>query len=160
METMKVPGPDHPIAIAASGGRVRALYQGHVIADSAEVLMLTEASYKPVAYFPRQDVDMAWLARTDRDTYCPYKGHAAYFTLMMDGAIAENAAWTYEDPYPAMAEIAGRVAFFPNAVTLEAAAEAGPRGAIDAIVQHTDSGGGASQREHWPSNVDEPKAEG
>ncbi len=160
METMKVPGPDHPIAIAASSHRVRALYMGHEIADSADVLMLSEASYKPVAYFPRGDVDMAFLTRTDRDTYCPYKGHAAYFTVTRDGAIAENAAWTYEDPYPAMSEIAGRVAFFPGAVTIEEAAEARRGASVDEVILHTDAGGGASQREHWLATVDEPPKEG
>ncbi|MGI8841482.1 MAG: DUF427 domain-containing protein [Caulobacteraceae bacterium] len=160
METMKVPGPDHPIAIAATPRRVRALYLGHEIADSAEVLILTEANYKPVAYFPRADVDMAFLTRTDRDTHCPYKGHAAYFTVTRDGAIAENAAWTYEDPHPAMAEIAGRVAFFPSAVTIEEEAEARQGAPVDDVVLHTDSGSGASQREHWPTTVGEPPAEG
>jgi uncharacterized protein (DUF427 family) len=160
METMKVPGPDHPIAIAAAPGRVRALFAGHVIADSADVLMLAEASYKPVAYFPRGDVDMAFLTRTRRDTYCPYKGHAAYFTVMRDGVVAEDAAWTYEEPYPAMAEIAGRVAFFPNAVTVEAAAEARRGATVDEVIQHTDAGGGASQRDHWPPTVSQPPAEG
>ncbi len=160
METMKVPGPDHPIAIAASPRRVRALYRGHEIADSADVLILTEASYKPVAYFPRGDVDMAFLTRTNRDTYCPYKGHAAYFTVVRDGVIAENAAWTYEDPYPAMSEIAGRVAFFPGAVTIEESAEARVGSPVDEVVLHTDSGAGASQREHWPATVSEPPTEG
>ena len=156
METMKIPGPDHPIAIAANPRRVRALYMGHEIADSADVLVLSEASYRPVAYFPRGDVDMAFLTRTDRDTYCPYKGHAAYFTVARDGVIAENAAWTYEDPYPAMSEIAGRVAFFPGAVTIEEAMEERRGGPVDEVVLHTDSGAGASQREHWAANVAEP----
>jgi len=160
MDVMKVPGPDHPIAMAANPRRVRALYGGHEIADSADVLMLSEASYKPVAYFPRGDVDMAFLSRTDRDTYCPYKGHAAYFSVARDGAIAENAAWTYEAPYPAMQAIAGRVAFFPNAVTIEETAEDPRGGSVDEIVQHTDAGGGASQREHWPATVSEPPADG
>ena len=160
MDVMKTPGPDHPIAISANPRRVRALYRGHVIADSADVLMLTEASYKPVAYFPPSDVDMAFLSRTTRDTYCPYKGHAAYFTVMMDGAIAENAAWTYETPYPAMSEIAGRVAFFPNAVTIEESAQVRLGASVDEVVQHTDAGGGASQREHWPATISEPPEAG
>ncbi|MEO8926727.1 MAG: DUF427 domain-containing protein [Caulobacteraceae bacterium] len=158
METIKVPGPDHPIAIFANPRRVRALFHGHEVADSDDVLMLAEASYKPVAYFPREHVDMAFLTRTQRDTWCPYKGHAAYFTLTRDGAIAEDAVWTYETPHPAMQAIAGRLAFFPNVVTIEEAPPA--RGAsVDEIVQHTDSGAGASQREHWRPNVDEPPAQ-
>ena len=155
MDTIKIPGPDHPIAIAANPHRVRAHYRGHVIADSSDVLTLTEAGYRPVCYFPRVDISMDHLSRTGRDTHCPYKGHAAYFTLMMDGVIAENAAWTYEQPYPAMAVIAGRVAFFTNLVQITEADDA-RASAPGEVVQHTDAGDGASQRDHWPINAPNP----
>lgn len=155
MDTIKIPGPDHPITVAGHPRRMQALYRGHVIADSADVLMLREATYKPVAYFPRGDVDMAWLARTDRDTHCPYKGHANYFTLMMDGAIAENAAWSYEHPYSAMEIIAGRLAFFPNLVDVHEVKGDLPASPDEAIL-HTDDGAGASQRDHWAATVRDP----
>jgi uncharacterized protein (DUF427 family) len=153
MDVIKVPGPDHPITLSANPRRVRARYQGHVIADSRDVLTLIEAGYRPVSYFPRADVAMEFLTRTERDTYCPYKGHAGYFTLMMDGVLAENAAWTYEAPYPAMAVIAGRIAFFPHPVEIHETDDAGRTFTPDEIVQHTDAGDGASQREHWPTNA-------
>ncbi|HLZ83926.1 MAG TPA: DUF427 domain-containing protein [Caulobacteraceae bacterium] len=119
MDVIKVPGPDHPITITPLPGRVRALYQGHEIADSADAVVLREASYPPVVYFPRADVEMDVLARTELDTYCPYKGHASYFTIRRDGTIAENGVWSYETPHPGMAAIAERVAFYPNVVTIE-----------------------------------------
>jgi uncharacterized protein (DUF427 family) len=156
MDVIKVPGPDHPITVAANPRRVRALYKGHVIADSPDVLMLKEATYKEVAYFPREDVEMAFLARTELDTYCPYKGHAGYFTLTMDGAIAENAVWTYETPHPAMQAIAGRLAFYPNVVETEEAAQERQGASVDEVILHTDSGGGASQRDRWPATVHDP----
>ena len=81
--------------------------------------MLTEASYPPVAYFPREDVEMSVMARTERDTYCPYKGHASYFSIHRDGTFAENAVWTYETPHAGMGAITEHVAFYPNAVTIE-----------------------------------------
>ena len=114
MDTLKIPGTDHPIVVTPHEGRMLARFHGQVIADSADVLMLKEASYKEVAYFPRGDVDMSCLTRTGLDTYCPYKGHAAYFTLTAAGVVAENAVWTYETPHPAMAIIAERLAFYPN----------------------------------------------
>ena len=127
-----------------------------MIADSADVLMLKEASYKEVAYFPRQDVEMVFLTRTELDTYCPYKGHAGYFTISMDGAIAENAVWTYETPHPAMQAIAGRLAFYPQYGRDRRERSDAPRRPVDQVVQHTDSGGGAAQREHWPATVHDP----
>jgi len=117
---MKLPGPDHPITIAPSARRMRARIHDHVIADSADVLMLKEASYPQVAYFPRADVEMGFLSKTDRSTHCPYKGDAAYFTLHIDGDIKENAVWSYEAPFPAMTQIKDYVAFYPNQVEIYA----------------------------------------
>jgi uncharacterized protein (DUF427 family) len=133
MDVVKVAGPDHPITIVAYPGRVRALYQGHEIADSEDALVLKEASYPPVVYFPREDVEMGVLGRTALDTYCPYKGHASYFTIGRDGTIAENAVWTYETPHPGMAAIAGRVAFYSDVVTFEGLDER----AADAFLSET-----------------------
>ncbi|MHB8530482.1 MAG: DUF427 domain-containing protein [Caulobacteraceae bacterium] len=157
METMKVPGPDHPIKVTANPRRVRALYMDHVIADSADVLELREAGYRPVCYFPREDVSMEYLARTDRVTHCPYKGHANYFTLTMDGEIAENAVWSYESPYPAMEAIAGRLAFYPNVVAIYDIAEEPAPVSPDAVIKHTDAGDGASQGEHWSATARNPE---
>jgi uncharacterized protein (DUF427 family) len=119
MDVVKEPGPDHPITVTPAVGRVVALHHGHIIADSDNVLIVKEASYKAVAYFPRADVEMEVLGRTDLDTYCPYKGHASYYTIARDGVVEENAVWTYETPHPAMAAISGRLAFYPNVVEIE-----------------------------------------
>jgi uncharacterized protein (DUF427 family) len=155
MAEMKLPNPDHPITVTAHPGRVQVMFEGHVIADSANVLMLKEATYKPVYYFPRDDVAMDFLHRTDHSTHCPYKGEASYFTLNMDGDIRENAVWTYESPYPAMSVIDSRVAFYPNIVSFQDVAEKAGT-SVDEVVQHTDSGSGSSQKEHWATNVDAP----
>ncbi|MBV8592919.1 MAG: DUF427 domain-containing protein [Caulobacteraceae bacterium] len=152
------PGPDHPITLAAAPGRMVAEYENHAIASSDRAILLKEASYPEVVYFPREDVSMDYMGRTDRRTHCPYKGDASYFTLTMDGHIAENAAWSYETPYEAMTGIAGMIAFYPNVVTVRAApGEASSRTRVDEIVQHTDAGAGAAQREPWPANVTEPR---
>lgn len=165
---MKTPGPDHPIAIEAAANRWRALYAGHVIADSNDALVLREADYPPVVYFPRDDVAMEYLSRTRHASHCPYKGDAAYYTLLMDGQFAENAVWTYEQPYPAMAEIEGRLAFYPDKVEVyEVADEAvnphhveevhdGHPVTVDEAVQHTDAGAGAAQGTPWAPTVEQP----
>jgi len=116
---MKLPGPDHPIAITANPKRVRVYAGGVVIADSTHALTLKEASYPAVQYVPRKDANMAVLARTDRVTHCPYKGDANYFSVVANGKTIENAIWTYEMPFPAMAEISGYLAFYPDKVRIE-----------------------------------------
>lgn len=163
---MKIPGPDHPIAVTPAANRWRARFQGHVIADSANALVLQEAAYPPVVYFPREDVSMEFMSRTTHATHCPYKGDAGYYTLLMDGHFAENAAWTYETPYPAMTTIAEHLAFYPNQVEVyevdDAAVNPHHRAdpSVDQTVLHTDAGDGVAQREHWPANVNTPGVEG
>lgn len=152
---MKIPGPDHPITISPAKTRWRVAYQNHVIADSSDVMILQEASYPPVAYFAREGVDMAYFSKTDRTTHCPYKGDASYYTILMDGHFAENAVWSYEEPFPAMEHIRGRLAFYPDKVEIypvdDDVVDPGHHHttAIDEAVLHTDSGSGASQRETW-----------
>lgn len=116
---MKSPGPDHPITVSRHPNRVRVLFQGHMIAETAGALTLAEASYRPVIYVPRQDVALEYLSRTDSHTHCPYKGDAAYYTIMRDGDVAQDAVWTYEHPYPAVGEIRGFLAFYPDQVIIE-----------------------------------------
>jgi uncharacterized protein (DUF427 family) len=162
---MKIPGPDHPITITPASRRWRARFKGHVIADSADALVLKEADYPERIYFPRDDVSMEYMSRTRHTTHCPYKGDANYYTLNMDGSLIENAVWTYEQPYPAMSAIAGRLAFYPDEVELYEVDDAAvnPRHIeenVDAAVQHTDAGDGRAQREHWPPSVDLPGEEG
>jgi uncharacterized protein (DUF427 family) len=107
---------DHPITIEPLFDRVKILWRGRTIADSAHALELAEAGYKTVVYLPREDVDMSALERTDRTTTCPYKGQANYYSIVgLDGR-DDNAVWTYETPIASVAEIAGRLAFYPNRV--------------------------------------------
>ncbi|HVO14478.1 MAG TPA: DUF427 domain-containing protein, partial [Alphaproteobacteria bacterium] len=109
---MKKPGPDHPITVTPTRGRVTVTVAGRIVADTTRALTLQEASYKPVQYIPREDADMTLLTRTDHATYCPYKGDAAYYSIPAGGERAANAVWTYEAPYDAVAEIKGHLAFY------------------------------------------------
>ena len=113
---MKLPGPGHPITIEPTQKRVRVVFNGRVVADSTRALTLREASLRPVLYIPRADADMSLLARSTNASHCPYKGDAAYYSLSVDGRTAENAVWTYETPYPAMAPIKEPLAFYPDRV--------------------------------------------
>jgi uncharacterized protein (DUF427 family) len=113
---MKVPGPDHPITVTPNPKRVRVTFGGHVVAETTRALSLKEASYPAVLYVPREDADMRFFAATEHTTHCPYKGDASYFSLRADGRTADNAVWSYVTPYPAVAGIAGHLAFYPNRV--------------------------------------------
>jgi uncharacterized protein (DUF427 family) len=113
---MKLPGPDHPISIEPHPKRVRVTFNGRTIADTTRALALRETTYKPVFYIPREDADMTAFERSSHSTHCPYKGDASYYSIRVGDKRAENAIWSYEQPFPAMAEISERLAFYPNRV--------------------------------------------
>ncbi|WP_269714578.1 DUF427 domain-containing protein [Caulobacter sp. NIBR2454] len=156
----------HPLRLERKDGRVQVLFEGHLIADSDDVVVLREADMAPVFYFPRQDVEMVVLRKNDIVTQCPYKGAATHFTVMRDAKIIERFAWSYEQPKSEVFGIGDRIAFYPEHVEFrEIAAAPGESRAVDTdadprvdeVVQHTDSGSGASQKEHWESNVSDPE---
>ena len=112
----RIPGPDHPITIEHNPARITVSVGGHVIADTRDALTLREASYPPVQYIPRKDVNMSLLERTPHSTYCPYKGDASYYSIPSGGAKSVNAIWTYEAAFPAVSAINEYVAFYPDRV--------------------------------------------
>lgn len=113
---VKQPGPDHPISIAPISRRMMVTVAGRTVADTRDALLLREANYPPVAYIPRQDVDMSLLTRSDLTSYCPYKGDCTYYSIPAGGEKSANAAWTYERPYPAVGQIGEFLAFYPNRI--------------------------------------------
>lgn len=110
------PGPKHPITITPNHNRVVVTVAGRVVADTRNALTLQEASYPPVQYVPLSDVDRALLERTDTETYCPFKGDASYYSIPIGGGTSVDAVWEYREPYAAVAQIRGHVAFYPDRV--------------------------------------------
>lgn len=112
---VKIPDATHPITIRPTGSRVTVRVGGVKVAESDKALSLAEASYPVVQYIPVGDVDQNLLTRTDSHTYCPYKGDASYYSVSTpDGHTETDLIWTYEQPYEAVAEIAGHVAFYAS----------------------------------------------
>jgi uncharacterized protein (DUF427 family) len=112
----KIPGPDHPIEVTPTGRRVVVRAGDKVIAETDRALSLAEGDYPPTQYIPLDDVDPDVLRPTEHHSYCPYKGDASYYSLSTPQGELENVIWTYNEPYDAVAEIAGHVAFYPNQV--------------------------------------------
>jgi uncharacterized protein (DUF427 family) len=115
---MEVEMDSYPITVEPNPKRIRVVFNGRVVAESKRAVTLREASLRPVQYIPREDADASFLERTGHRSHCPHKsaGDAAYFTLRVDGRVAENAVWSYEDPFPALAAIKGHLAFYPDRV--------------------------------------------
>jgi uncharacterized protein (DUF427 family) len=111
---MKQPTADHPITITPVNGRVQVRVNGELVADTRAALGLNEADYPVVHYIPIGDVDPKVLDRSESRSYCPHKGEARYYDVTVGDLTIEDAIWAYEQPYPAVAAIAGHVAFYPN----------------------------------------------
>ena len=108
---------NYEIRFEPSPRRVRVEFNGTWIADSERALILHETRLPPAYYFPPQDVRTALLEKTERVTHCPFKGNASYWTLRAGDAVAENAAWSYEEPYPDATPIRRYVSFYPDRVS-------------------------------------------
>ena len=119
------PTTEHPITVEPAKGRVTVRVGGKVVADTSSALTLRESTYPAVQYIPLADVDQSVLSRTAASTYCPFKGDASYYSVRIPGGEElEDVIWTYENPYPAVAEIAGHVAFYADRteITVDAGA--------------------------------------
>jgi uncharacterized protein (DUF427 family) len=113
--TVKIPDETHPITVSPTGSHVTVHVGGVKVAESDNALSLAEATYPVVQYIPLADVDQSLLRRTDSHTYCPFKGEASYYSVQTpDGGCETDLIWTYEQPYDAVAPIAGHVAFYAN----------------------------------------------
>lgn len=86
-----------------------------LLADSRNALQVDESRYDRVYYLPRSDVDMSYLQPSDHSTYCPFKGHASYFSV----AELTDSVWSYETPYDECAELAGYLAFYADRFNIQ-----------------------------------------
>ncbi|MDH3642422.1 MAG: DUF427 domain-containing protein [Gammaproteobacteria bacterium] len=111
--------PGYEVKIEPSGAHVRALVGATVVADTTSALAVTESRHRSVWYLPLADVDQALLTRTDTSTYCPFKGHASYWSISAPEANLEDAVWGYESPFDECVPLTGYVAFYTDRVALE-----------------------------------------
>ncbi|MFA9446959.1 DUF427 domain-containing protein [Egicoccus sp. AB-alg6-2] len=84
-----------------------ATWNGVVLAHSADTVMV-EGNH----YFPPDSVDFSLLRPVDRTTFCPWKGTASYYDVVVDGQTNSTAAWTYRDPKPKASHIRDHIAFW------------------------------------------------
>ena len=114
--------PDYAVGIAPAAGKVTVTWRGEVLAESEQALQVDETKHAPVFYLPRRDVRMELLERTDHSTYCPFKGHASYWSLKANDQVEDNLVWSYEDPYPEVEGLKDYMSFYTDRaiVTTEA----------------------------------------
>lgn len=110
---------DH-ITIREAEGTWTVRAGGAVLGESDHALELREGDYAPVIYFPRDDIAMAFLDRSDKTTHCPHKGDASYYSVVTKSRTLNDAVWSYEDPLEGVSEIKDHLAFYPvEEITIE-----------------------------------------
>lgn len=120
---VRQPTAEHPITVEPTIGRVVVRIDGETVADTRNALTLQESTYPAVQYIPLDDVDRKLLSRTGTSTHCPYKGDAGYYSVTTAVGTVDDAIWTYDEPYPAVAAIAGHVAFYPDKAEVTVSAD-------------------------------------
>lgn len=117
-EYMDVVGPQagrgQVVRLELSPRKVRAVPNGVTVAESRRVALLHETGHLPVYYFPKDNVRMDLLERTDHSSHCPFKGDATYWNIEVPGGVAEKAVWGYESPIADARELSNYVAFYWN----------------------------------------------
>ena len=115
-ESLYAKYPDYRVDIEKNPRRVRVRFAGEVLADSADAVLVRESNHEPVIYFPRADVRLDRLERTDHRTFCPFKGDASYWTIRGGDTEAADAVWSYEAPFDEVVGLKNFIAFYKDRV--------------------------------------------
>jgi uncharacterized protein (DUF427 family) len=107
---------DYRVDLLARRNRVTVSVDGEVLADSRQCLLVDEQDHGLVFYFPPEDVRLDRFVPDELTSRCPYKGTATYRRYERDGE--DVLIWSYDDPYPEVARLAGYIGFFQDAVDL------------------------------------------
>ena len=103
-----------PPRLESVNGRVVVEFNGQVVADSTRAMRVLETSHPPTVYIPPQDVRSEFVKPASGSSHCEWKGRASYADVSVDGEVADKAAWFYEQPTPAFAEIKDYLSFYPG----------------------------------------------
>lgn len=103
-----------PPKLEPTAKRIRVICRTLTIADTQRAMRVLETSHPPVYYIPPEDIQMQYLQRSPKQSFCEWKGMAGYYTIEIEGDRISEAAWFYPEPTTAFAAIANYVAFYPQ----------------------------------------------
>jgi uncharacterized protein (DUF427 family) len=101
-----------PPKVEETGKHIQLFFNGQLLADTRRAQRVLETSHPPVYYIPSEDIRMDYLISSKGDSWCEWKGQAAYYDVAIGGKLARRAAWTYSNPTPSFEAIKDHVAFY------------------------------------------------
>jgi uncharacterized protein (DUF427 family) len=108
----------HKITIAPASHHLEITLGGEKLAVTDRPVLLDETGLPTRYYVPREDIRTDLLRPSSRETTCPFKGQASYWSVSLGDEVHENLAWSYETPIPSAEGIAGLLCFYPERVEL------------------------------------------
>lgn len=106
------------IKIRPAEGKWTVRAGGAVLGESKSALEVIEGDRAPVIYFPKADVAMAFLDKTDTVTTCPYRGEARHYSIQTKSTVIEDAGYMYDAPIEGLAELKDHLAFYAEKATV------------------------------------------
>lgn len=110
--------PDHKVAFVPRRARITVQAEETPLADTDDVVVVEENGYPPRHYLARDGVEMSKLEKSEKVTFCPFKGLATYYVIKTEGGEIRDAVWSYEQPYLEAELLRDRLAFDQSKVTL------------------------------------------
>jgi uncharacterized protein (DUF427 family) len=86
---------------------MKASWNGHVIAESDDTVVV-EGNH----YFPASSLNREYVLESNHRSSCPWKGQARYYSLLVDGDLNPDAVWYYPEPREGAEMVRDRVAFW------------------------------------------------
>jgi len=102
------------ITISAASGKWSIRAGGAVLGETTKALKLIEGNNRPILYFPKEDLAMAFFERTDQETTCPHKGTSGYYSIVTKSQNLENIAWEFISPNLVVMDLLNFITFVPT----------------------------------------------
>jgi uncharacterized protein (DUF427 family) len=112
----RIEGPAHKLLMQEFPRRIRATFGGQTVFDTLHGMLLHETGLLPQLYVPQEDIRADLLRPTDHRTYCPFKGTASYWSVVVGDQVADNAIWAYPEPNAEAAWLRGYAGFYWDAM--------------------------------------------
>lgn len=107
------------VDVRETSRNLRVTLDGEVLAESRRPKLLFETSLPPRLYVPRADLRTDRLVRSHTESYCPYKGRAAWWSTRVGDELVADVGWSYADPFPEASKIRDHVSFLHERLEIE-----------------------------------------